>query len=271
MGNSHFVGLNYQRASFRAFIDNDGFYFEDEYSNDVFHRWEVVGRFRLSDRWQVRVGLPVVYQTMEGSQQNLTVSGLADPTVTVHVMPINTGNDFTRDVMHVLMLGTGVKAPLGQFNLQDQGARVNPNFQPGTGSWDFLFNASYTLRWANVGLNVDGTAKYNRMNPDGYQIGHQMNTMSTLFYFVELPWGSFLPQAGIQWEAGQPHRQEGVVMGNTGGTNLLGTAGVQFFRKKMGVNVQAQLPFSQRFNTDANVSIEGGTRVSVGLLYSLGG
>ncbi|MEL6534289.1 MAG: hypothetical protein AAFQ98_02695 [Bacteroidota bacterium] len=271
MSTSHFVGLNYQYASFRAAIDNDGYYFQDEYSHDTFHRVELVGRIRLAQRWQLRIGLPMVYQTMEGSSQNLTVSGLADPTLMVHMMPFNTGNDFTKKAMHVLMLGAGVKAPVGEFNFQDQGTRVNPNFQPGTGSWDFLFNASYTLRRANFGWNLDATGKYNMANADGYQIGHQVNAMSTLFYFMELPWGSWLPQVGVQWEMGQPHLEEGTIRGNTGGTNLLGTAGVQFFRKQMGINVQAQLPLMQDFNTDANVTIEGGARFSVGLLYSLGG
>ena len=267
---SHYLGLNYQYASFRAAIDNDDYYFQDEWSHDTYQRLEVVGRLRLADRWQLRAGLPIVRQQMDGNVQQVQVTGLADPTLTVHYTPFYSGDDFTREVMQSLVVGLGVKMPLGQIDLEHQGALVNPNFQPGTGSWDALLTASHTLRYRNWGWNTEATAKLNGTNALGYRVGEQVRASGTAFYFWETATGSWLPQLGAQWEAGQPHTQHGLVRGNTGGQNLFATLGLQYFRSQIGLNLQAQLPLWQQFNTDQNVTLHAEPRATLSLIYSLG-
>lgn len=268
LSSGHFIGVNYQYASFRAAIDNDGYYFKDEWSHDVFHRMEVAGRFRISDRWQVRVGLPLVRQQMAGTSQNVTVMGLADPILSVHFNPINTVDEMSSFV-HSLTLGAGVKMPLGKFELEDAGQLINPNFQPGTGSWDALAMVSYTLRWENLGWSTEGTAKINSANSLGYRVGNQFNATSQVFYFLETPWGSWVPQLGGQFENGAAHRRNDLIVGNTGGSACLATWGLQFFRNQWGLSVQHQIPVWQQFITDANVSLAGGERWLVQAIYNL--
>jgi len=53
----------------------------------------------------------------------------------------------------------GVKAPTGKTNEKDGGEKLETEFQPGTGSWDFVFGASASLNSGRTGLH--GNVLYN--------------------------------------------------------------------------------------------------------------
>ncbi|MBO6761064.1 MAG: hypothetical protein JJ909_08850, partial [Roseivirga sp.] len=60
MQNRHFIGLKYSSASFKAYIDNDDYYFQDEYSNDTYQRFDLTGKYRFSPRFEVRYVVPYI-------------------------------------------------------------------------------------------------------------------------------------------------------------------------------------------------------------------
>ena len=53
----------------------------------------------------------------------------------------------------------GIKAPTGRTNVRDQGIKLDTEFQPGTGSWDWLFGASASIHSGRLG--VHGNVLYN--------------------------------------------------------------------------------------------------------------
>ncbi|MEM6830509.1 MAG: hypothetical protein AAF551_08315 [Bacteroidota bacterium] len=268
MYKSHFVGLRYSQTTFDAYIDNDGFYFEDEFSTDTYRRVELIGRFSLSNKLQVRYIVPYAVNDMDGSHQNVHAHGFSDPIVMAYYNPFNTGNDFTRTIMHTLLLGGGVKLPLGAFGQQDQGELINPNFQLGSGSLDYVVGLNYTARHRTLGINIESSYKINTANRDDYRFGDQANASANLFYYIETPKLSILPFGGVYYERAAHHTSGEIIEANTGGEAWLGTLGAQLFRNKLMVNLQYQTPISQSFHTDHHASISGKDRFSISVIQN---
>ena len=55
--------------------------------------------------------------------------------------------------IHSLQAGAGVKIPVGKFDEMNNGS-VNPSYQVGTGSWDYLIAMEYVIRRKQLGLNA---------------------------------------------------------------------------------------------------------------------
>lgn len=77
-----------------------------------------------------------------------------------------------------LTTGLSVELPTGPHDLEspaglvDQGI-LDPSLQPGSGSWDFVASAQYSLRWPSSGLDwtLAGTYQLNTENDLGYRYG----------------------------------------------------------------------------------------------------
>lgn len=63
-----------------------------------------------------------------------------------------------RKMVDVSLLG-GIKAPTGKTNNKDGGEKLEIEFQPGTGSWDYLFGASASVNMSRTSLH--GNMLYN--------------------------------------------------------------------------------------------------------------
>ncbi|WP_421894978.1 hypothetical protein [Marinoscillum sp.] len=266
--NAHFVGVKYSHASFSAFIDNDGYYFEDEYSEDTYQRYDLMGRFSLGDRFQVRYLMPYMINNMEGSHQTVHSEGFGDPMVILYYSPFNTGSDFSGAFMHSLSVGAGLKVPLGEFDKADNGELVNRNFQLGSGSLDYVLSANYTIRRGNMGVSSETSLKLNSTNAHAYRFGNQFNLSANTFYYFEMKKVSLVPFAGLYYEIADRHKNHQIIEANTGGSSLLSTFGVQLFAGRVTTSIQYQVPLMQAFNTDDFAEIEGGNRLTAGLYYS---
>lgn len=63
-----------------------------------------------------------------------------------------------RQTVDVSVIG-GIKAPTGKTDVKDGGEKLETEFQPGTGSWDWLFGASASINFGRIGLH--GNVLYN--------------------------------------------------------------------------------------------------------------
>jgi len=266
--NDHFIGLKYSQSTFKAFIENDEFYFEDERSTDTYHRFDVMGRFVLSDRIQIRYVLPYLINNMNGSHERILTSGVGDPIVMLYYTPFNNDDDFSGKIMQTLQVGAGLKVPVGKSELSENGELVNRNFQLGTGSLDYLIGLNYSARYKAIGLNVESSYKFNGTNGNSYRFGNQTTISSNIFYYKETPRVLFLPFTGVYFESSAVHRNQGIIESNTGGESVLATFGIQAFIKKWSVNLQYQTPIHQHFFTDNFVSLSGKDRFSIGFIHS---
>jgi hypothetical protein len=266
--NKNFVGLRWSQAKFNAYMDHRSEGLPPEYSHDTYSRVELLGRFYVSPRLQVFAFIPYIYNNMNGTEQVVSASGLGDVTFMANYAVINTAQDKTRNVIHSWLVGGGLKLPTGKFSLADRGKLVNPNFQMGTGSLDFLITSMYTVRYKKAGITTEAGYKLNTRNSNDYLFGNQFHASSQLFYWQNLGGVTLLPSAGLYYEQAAVHHDAEIIQVNTGGSGLLLSAGLQASLKGFTAGVDYKHPLSQKYNSDDIADIQGGDRWTLSIAYN---
>lgn len=266
---SHFIGVRYSSAYFKAAIRYNSEYLEDETSDDTYRRLDITGRFSINEKLKLNFILPYLSNVMNGSHQNIRSHGIGDPMVLLYYQAINNSVNNEDQVKHALLLGGGLKLPLGRFDAEDQGEIINRNFQMGSGSLDYLLSANYTIRRNAIGMNSESSYKINSRNKDEYRFGNQFNFSSYFFYWHEFKAITVLPYTGIYFEQAEKHQNHSAEEVNTGGHATFATLGAQAFKGNMTVNCMYQLPIAQRFNSDALSQIEAGNRFSISVMWNI--
>ncbi|WP_109830441.1 hypothetical protein [Reichenbachiella versicolor] len=266
---SHFIGLRYSNASFKAEINYNSPYDQDVYSNDTYNRVDLIGRYVVTSKIYLNVIFPYMHNVMRGNEQNISVSGIGDPMMLIYYNPINTGYEMEKRWKHSLLIGGGLKLPLGNYQAVDNGEIINRNFQLGSGSLDYVVSLNYTLRYNLWGVNIESSYKMNTKNKENYQFGNQINYSSYLFYQIETTLASILPYGGFYYEWSDLHKDGIIIQTNTGGKVLFASIGSQIIRSNWSINVQFQIPVNQSYNVDQYSSISAGERTTIGLMYNI--
>jgi hypothetical protein len=261
----NFVGLRWSQAQFHSYIYPTR-YLPAQQSNDTYSKVELWTRYHLTKRIQLFAFVPYVYNSMNGTDQVVYAQGLGDINLMANYVLLNnseTGSDWK----HTLVAGAGIKLPTGKFSLQDKGKIINRNFQAGTGSVDFTTNAVYTIRYKKTGLNFETGYKMNTRNNDGYLFGNQFRFSSQLFFWQKLGIVSLLPHAGAYYENAARHHDNEIIQVNTGGTAVLGSAGLDIYIGPVTVGVNYQKPVVQHYNSDNTADITSKARWTTTLMY----
>lgn len=265
----HIIGIRYSYAEFSARMNHNSSYFADEHSNDTYQRYDVLARVSLLEKLQINVQIPYLINTMDGNKQQVTSNGVGDPMVVGYYNLINTSDQEEALWKNSLLLGAGVKLPLGDYEKMDQGKIINRNFQLGSGSVDYLFSANYTLSLGAWGLNTDASLKLNTANDQGYTFGNQFNINSYLFRHVKTSFLTVLPYIGGYYETADQHKAGKIVQINTGGSAFFTSVGIQLYKGNFALNLLYQSPLSQKYNSDAIASIEAKDRFSASLHFNI--
>lgn len=263
-GNTHFAGIKYSNANFYAEMQHGTS--EKEYSFDRYQRWDVMLRASITDKWQINFVLPYLYNQMNGSHEKESLSGLGDPFILLNRKIVETESSFERSFQHTLWFGLGLKAPLASFDYDLSGQLINPNFQLGSGSWDYLASINYTVSKRKIGVNLEGIYKFNTANTQDYRFGNQFSAQSHLFYSESIGIMDVIPFTGLQFEYGGMHTFQGFYEMNTGGNAQFANAGLQLKWKNILINSLYQRPLLQHFNSDQHVTIEAKGRYSIALI-----
>lgn len=236
----HFVGLRHQYRSFRS--EHLPLFNESEIlvSHEYFHTTELWGRWNPSKKVQLFAFVPVNFMRKQEAGITTLENGLGDVSLIANVVLLNTGDDIRNTWKHALQLGGGVKIPTGRSNLKLADGEVNPNFQLGTGSFDFPLNAIYTVRYKRAGFSTEVNYRINTANHDGYRFGNQLNTAARLFYWQQAGLVNFLPSVGTLWEYAAQSLENGVRQDLSGGQSIWLTAGLDVFFNRFSVGVSYQ-------------------------------
>lgn len=266
--NKNFVGLRWSQARFHAYMNHQSDYLKPETSNDTYQKLELWGRYYVNKRVQLFAFIPYNFNSMNGSEQTVSTHGLGDITLIGNYLLLNTGEDKTKKFKHTWMAGAGVKLPTGDSNLEDKGVLVNPNFQLGTGSLDFLLSTVYTLRYQKAGLSVESGYKINTRNRNGYVFGNQFHASSQIFYWQNAGLFAFLPNAGVYFEQAAKHRDGTILQANTGGSSVQLMAGLETYVKGFTVGFTYKHPVNQYYNSDNIADITVKDSWSLSLTYN---
>ncbi|MDZ7879815.1 MAG: hypothetical protein U5L45_19205 [Saprospiraceae bacterium] len=259
----HFVGMRYQSRTFQS----SHIYNDPDPSKEHFQTLDIWGRFYPSPRWQVFGFLP--YNVFEKNElgKNLKTNGLGDISLIANYAVLNTGDSLFHRFRHTLMVGGGAKMPTGKHSFKDaDGSALNPNMQTGTGSWDFIASANYTLRFQKQGIFTDFNARLNTKNTEGYRFGHRLSTTVKYFYWFELPEGVLMPSIGAYNEWTGKDSDRGKNVGDNSGSATFGSVGLDFYYKKVAVSGLFQTPIHQNIG-DGLVKAQNRLSLNVSYLF----
>lgn len=257
---NHYLGFWWQHQRYTTGLNN-----QDAIANtEWFNTLELRGRFLVHPKVQLIAILPYAHHIREMDGKPISLNGLGDAILMGSYTLWNTRDSIQSAIRHRLAFGGGLKMPTGAFRQSEADQTINPAFQLGSGSWDVLFNMSYTARLSRFGLNVDATYKLNTANQNEYQFGDRWNAALSLFYMGAFRAWEIMPNIGLFGEHSDWDVQEGYYRTFTGGQALFGTAGVELYNGPVNFGINYNLPFSQDLNDGA---IEARSRVSLHLNY----
>ncbi|WGK94698.1 MULTISPECIES: transporter [Flavobacterium] len=261
MLNSNFIGIRYFNQNYKS---TDGLYSNSLWYTENFNTTQVWARIPVRENLQVSVLLPYHSHNRVTATGNQAISGLGDVTLLAMYRLYQTHKDSTY-LVHTWQMDGGLKLPTGKFNETNSGA-INPSFQLGTGSWDYLLATEYIVRRKQFGLNTLLNYIIKTENQKSYRFGNQLNYATTFFYLYEKDAFSFAPQIGLAGENYESNYQYGQKLNKTAGNALFGKLGFEVGRNAFSLGVNAMLPIKQNL-TGGNV--EANYRWSVNLNYSL--
>ncbi|MDX9750553.1 MAG: hypothetical protein RBT71_05690, partial [Flavobacteriales bacterium] len=145
-----------------------------------------------------------------------------------------------RTHVHRLLVGGGLKMPVGRDDLRIGEELASHDIQLGTGSWDGLFSVEYAVRRGRTAGGVSALARFNTANAAGHRMGHGLSTTAEVFHRFGGDSLSFAPAIGAYMERmGQDHMHD-MVHAGTGGTTLFTHAGLRAWWKGLSFSAYYQ-------------------------------
>jgi hypothetical protein len=264
---SNFIGLRYRAYSFDSHLghSHEGLFSSKEY----FQSTELWARYYPTPRLRVLAFVPYHFNRQQTDGKSLYLEGLGDVSVLAsYQLIVPKADTMNKYLRHNLWVGTGLKTNSGKYNYNENDAAqvANPNFQLGTGSWDFLLNLTYTLRYQKFGLNVDANYKINTTNEQKYRFGNRLSGTVAAF-FVQKVTENFavMPNIGIYAESSGLNYKNKFEVENTGGSMMAMSAGIEtYFFKKCSLGFNFQSPIAQNL---ADKQIKAHNRALVHLTW----
>jgi hypothetical protein len=261
MLNNNFIGIRYINQKYTT---KEGVFNNSPWTVENFNTTQIWARIPVSVKIQITALVPFHFNNRELITGKERIQGLGDITIMGMYSVFETHSDSTT-VGHKFQLGGGIKVPSGKYNSANNGT-LNPSFQLGTGSWDYLLVSEYVLKKDKFGLNTVLSYTFKTENQQHYQFGDQFNYGSTLFYLLDLNKIKIAPQAGISGEVYNSNQQFKQEVSDTKGEIVFGKFGLEIGKNKFSFGANLMLPISQNL-TGGNV--ESKYRFSLNLNYQL--
>ena len=158
----------------------------------------------------------------------------------------------------------GTELPTGETDSSDEGMRLPPSLQPGSGSWDPIVATAATYEIDRFKLNGVLLYQYNGEGAQDYKFGDLLVAEVKPGYRLvveKFPGPLLRVDFGIQWRHEFPAEQHGSRLADSGGDTLLLTPGIVFWpRPWWGAVLNAELPIyrdleGQQLASDFGISL----------------
>ncbi len=253
--NKHFIGMRYSFRSFNTVLNSDN----TQFSNDFYQTTEVLAGMKLGKRWQLLSFVPFNTNhslTDDGIRQS---SGLGDITLLGNYNLFNK-MALTKDTATVsqqLLIGGGIKLPTGNYIVDTSEVVSSASRQPGTGSFDFLINATYIIKIKNWGINSNANYKINQ-SASNFKFGNRFSATTFIFHSFRYKNASISPNIGLLFENLGANKNHNEKINETGGNVLLSGAGIETRIKNVAFGFNMQLPLVQNLsNGQTNTKMRG--------------
>lgn len=239
------IGIRYRIREFKGSHEYDGIAADVSPVREHFNTLELYGTYIISPKILVSFSLPYSVNSVETGN----FSGFGDLLITTKYLVMGKrGLQPASQYKDRLFLGGGFKIPTGRYNISSAGADVEPHFQTGTGSFDFILLGTYIARVRRFGFNSDVVYKINTQNSNSYRFANRFNFSTTLLYIFPVNLTSaFTPNAGVYFELANPDKINNADDNGSGGKILFITGGLNFNSKYISLSLDYQKPVYQNF------------------------
>jgi hypothetical protein len=264
--NKGFAGLRYSYSHFNSRIKSD----PTQFSNDYYRTVELWGGYSYK-RMQVMTFMPYVFSRKESDDGVAVSNGIGDLMLLINYKVwtsarLTAGEKTT--VMHELYVGGGVKLPTGINRVNTSNVDFNVgdfNSQAGTGSVDYVVNATHNLMWNNSGIVTNVAYRMNTANSQGYRFGDRAYINSAFYHTFTKSGLKMKPNIGVNYQSNNMNKYSGDAVAGSKGYNLNATAGINVLYKDIGINAMAFIPVSQNY-FDGQTKLA--SRFLIGVTYS---
>ena len=244
---------------------------ENQTVTESYSVYEIKGVYFLNHRWSLTGSFPMIHnQRTFNGEKLFDINGVGDPIIMGRYNLLRTSYTEKNKANHRVILGSGVKLPLGKCNFEHEGELVEHDIQAGSGTLDFVFSLDYLLMLNNLGLSVNSNYKINTQNKKAdYMFGNTNNSTLNLLYMKKFSETfSVVPYAGAYLEIADKDIEKFHFEENTGGKLLFGSVGTQFFIKNFRLDAFYQHVLKNKLN--GNLQLNTKNRIQIGVSYLFG-
>ncbi len=241
---------------------------------ETYQTYELRGTYYHREKWKTTIVLPFVnnHQRIDDFKR-YSLQGVGDPMIMESLQLVNTKRDTNkRSFSHRLMLGGGIKFPLGKTNLSSANGVPNLDLQPGTGSWDALLFSTYTAKWKFIGANGNVSIKKNGRDQNSYRYGNTFNGTANLFIDLNLKKLTLRVLGGTYFEKAKMDDSiygtddEIYVHTDTGGKVTFLSCGLQLYTSNIQLFGEYQTAMKNELNGYTQLLTRN--RMNLGIVYN---
>ena len=222
-----------------------------QFSNDYYKIVELWSGINIGPKLQILAFIPYHINKQFTDDGIKTQDGIGDISILLNYNLLHTRSNAGKNLIeHQLWIGAGIKLPTGKNNVDINDPSVNPgdvNSQSGTGSTDFLLNASYDVSINKFGLSTSVNYKINTDNKTRYRFGNRFTSNTFAFFKLNAMGLGIAPNAGLLYENSASNNLNKVTVVQTGGHLISVAGGVEMNFKKIALGANLQLPVAQNF------------------------
>jgi hypothetical protein len=169
--NQSYIGLKHQLRSYQT-THPAIFNLPCEVSNERFYSVDILAKWAFKKNWNVAVHLPYRLNRQIGKIDTLKVKGWSDVALFL---------GYSYSILHERSKSTyaingGVKFPTGKYQ---KNSTILRNMQVGTGSFDFLIQASYSCEMNRFKSQIQPQYLIKTSNSEGFKFGNVSSWIST--------------------------------------------------------------------------------------------
>jgi hypothetical protein len=266
--NRNFVGVQFLTGNFTSRFPSI-YHLKprpDDVINDSYNTIQIWGRHSIGKKYQIFAFLPYQYNVRYINGSRVFHAGIGDITILLNRTILN------REIAgrhHTMFGGVGINLPTGGTTSFDNNAQSQfPSMKPGTGTYDFMLNANYTIQSNKFGFNLDPSIVLTTASSDGYKFGNRFSVGAVAFYKLSKAKFLITPQAGIKYEyATQDYYNYKQNWANiySGGGILFSSMGLQIAYRSLGLRFIGNLPLAQHY---ANGRINANSKLETGFFVT---
>lgn len=263
----YFIGFRYSTAHYYSQLAND----PTQFGHDHYHTYELWGGYQFK-KVQVMAFLPFLSSTKISDDGIVRINGLGDFIAMANYRifsKMKMTEATTRTIKNELWLGGGIKLPTGANHVDVTQTDFNMgdfNSQPGTGSFDYLFNLTHNFLWNNSGVVTNATYRINTTNAQQYHFGNRVYVSSSYFQTFQIKKVKVRPMAGVSYLQNSVNVFEGTSVAGSDGFTFSGVVGVNLIFKKIGLMTNTYLPVAQNmYNKQTQLQ----SKSTIGLTFSI--